>query len=640
MSQIMKNKKMSEELLNRDIELFHEGKNFECYSFMGAHLVSENRRRGVRFTTWAPNAGEIYVVGDFCDFKPLKEYKMQKVNSKGLWSTFIPGIKDGTRYKFYIVNKDSRKGTYKSDPYSVNSELRPNTASIVREEYKFRWSDKGWLNKREKIDVLKEPINIYEIHLGSWKRKNGEYLTYKELCTELPKYLVDMGYTHVEFMPIAEHPLDASWGYQGTGYYSVTSRYGNPKELKELINILHKNNIGVILDWVPGHFCKDEHGLYMFDGSPTYEYEEGWKAENKGWGTSNFDLGKPEVKSFLISNAFFWLKEFHIDGLRVDAVSNMIYLNYGRNEGEWKPNKFGGDGCLEGIDFLKELNTAVFSNFNNILMIAEESTTWPNICKKVEDGGLGFNFKWNMGWMNDTLKYVEIDPIYKKYNHNKMTFSMMYNYSENFILPISHDEVVHGKKSLVDKMWGDYWNKFAGLRLYLAYMMGHPGKKLTFMGCEFAQFIEWREYEELEWKLIDNFDMHKKTQVFFKEINKFYKENRALWELDYDTLGFEWIDADNSNQSIFIFIRRSSNVEDTLIFICNFTPVVYHDFRIGVPYNATYKEIFNTDSNLFGGSNQLNEKLIVSEEIKYHNKPYSISLKVPPMATSILKYQK
>lgn len=640
MSQIMKNKEMTEELFNRDIELFHEGKNFECYSFMGAHLVSENRRRGVRFTTWAPNAGEIYVVGDFCDFKPLKEYKMQKVNSKGLWSTFIPGVKDGTRYKFYIVNKDSRKGTYKSDPYSVNSEVRPNTASIVREEYKFRWSDKKWLNKREKIDVLKEPINIYEIHLGSWKRKNGEYLTYKDLCDELPKYLVEMGYTHVEFMPLTEHPLDASWGYQGTGYYSVTSRYGNPKELKELINILHKNNIGVILDWVPGHFCKDEHGLYMFDGSPTYEYEEEWKAENKGWGTSNFDLGRPEVRSFLISNAFFWLKEFHIDGLRVDAVSNMIYLNYGRNDGEWKPNKFGGDGCLEGIDFLKELNKAVFSNFNNILMIAEESTTWPNICKKVEDGGLGFNFKWNMGWMNDTLKYVEIDPIYRKYHHNKITFSMMYNYSENFILPISHDEVVHGKKSLVDKMWGDYWNKFAGLRLYLAYMMGHPGKKLTFMGCEFAQFIEWREYEELEWKLIDNFDMHKKTQVFFKEINKFYKENRALWELDYDKFGFEWIDADNSNQSIFTFIRRSSNVEDTLIFICNFTPVVYHNFRVGVPYNANYKEIFNTDSNLFGGSNQLNEELIVSEEVKYHNKPYSISLKVPPMATSILKYQK
>ncbi|MGG7215358.1 1,4-alpha-glucan branching protein GlgB [Clostridium nigeriense] len=640
MSQIEKNKYKQEQFINRDIELFHKGKNFESYSFMGAHCISENRRRGVRFTTWAPKAGEIYVVGDFCDFKPLEEYKMEKVNDKGLWSIFIQGIKDGTRYKFYIVNKDSKKGKYKSDPYSVNSELRPNTASIVREEYKFRWSDKKWLNKREKIEVLKEPINIYEMHLGSWKRKNGEYLTYKELCDELPKYLVEMGYTHVEFMPLTEHPLDASWGYQGTGYYSVTSRYGNPKELKELINILHKNNIGVILDWVPGHFCKDEHGLYMFDGSPTYEYEEEWKAENKGWGTSNFDLGRPEVKSFLISNAFFWLKEFHIDGLRVDAVSNMIYLNYGRKEGEWKTNKFGGDSCLEGVDFLKELNTYVFDEFNNILMIAEESTAWPNVCKRVEDGGLGFNLKWNMGWMNDTLKYIEMDPIYRKYQHNKMTFSMMYNYSENFILPISHDEVVHGKKSLVDKMWGDYWNKFAGLRLYLSYMMGHPGKKLTFMGCEFAQFIEWREYEELEWKLIDNFDMHKKTQIFFKEINKFYKENRALWELDYDISGFEWIDADNSNQSIFIFMRRSSNVEDTLIFICNFTPVVYYDFKVGVPYNANYQEIFNTDSNLFGGSNLLNEELVVSEEIKYHKKPYSISIKVPPMATSIFKISK
>ena len=640
MSQTVKNKEKRGQLINGDIELFHKGKNFESYSFMGAHCISENRRRGVRFTTWAPNAGEIYVAGDFCDFNPLEEYKMEKVNNKGLWSVFIPGIKEGTRYKFYIVNKDSKEGKYKSDPYSVNSELRPNTASIVREEYKFRWSDKKWLNKREKIDILKEPINIYEMHLGSWKRKNGEYLTYKELCDELPKYLVEMGYTHVEFMPLTEHPLDASWGYQGTGYYSVTSRYGNPKELKELINILHKNNIGVILDWVPGHFCKDEHGLYMFDGSPTYEYEEVWKAENKGWGTSNFDLGRPEVKSFLISNAFFWLKEFHIDGLRVDAVSNMIYLNYGRKEGEWKSNKFGGDGCLEGIDFLKELNISVFDEFKNILMIAEESTSWPNVCKRVEDGGLGFNLKWNMGWMNDTLKYIEIDPVYRKHHHNKMTFSMMYNYSENFILPISHDEVVHGKKSLVDKMWGDYWNKFAGLRLYLAYMMGHPGKKLTFMGCEFAQFIEWREYEELEWNLIDKFDMHKKTKVFFKEMNKFYKENKALWELDYDTYGFEWIDADNSNQSIFTFIRRSSNIDDTLIFICNFTPVVYYDFKVGVPYNAKYKEIFNTDSKFFGGSNQINDELVSSEKIKYHNKPYSISIKVPPMATSIFKISK
>lgn len=624
----------------KDINLFHEGRNFKSYSFMGAHCISENRRRGVRFTTWAPKASEVYVVGDFCEFKPLEEYKMEKVSKSGLWSLFIPGIKAGTRYKYFIVNKDSGNKNYKADPYAMFSELRPNTASIVIEESKFRWSDKKWLNKREKENIYKSPVNIYEMHLGSWKRNDGELYTYKELCNVLPEYLVDMGYTHVEFMPLTEHPLDASWGYQGTGYYSVTSRYGNPKELKELINVLHKNNIGVILDWVPGHFCKDAHGLYMFDGSPTYEYEEGWKADNKGWGTSNFDLGRPEVKSFLISNALFWFREFHIDGLRVDAVSNMIYLNYGRQEGEWKPNRFGGDGCLEGIEFLKELNTAVFAEFKNIFMIAEESTSWPNVCKPIEDGGLGFNFKWNMGWMNDTLEYVEMDPIYRKYHHNKMTFSMMYNYSENFILPISHDEVVHGKKSLLDKMWGDYWNKFAGLRLYLAYMMGHPGKKLTFMGYEFGQFIEWREYEELEWKLIDNFEMHKKTQVFAKELNKFYKENKALWELDYDVSGFEWIDADNSAQSIFTFVRKSSDIEDTLIFVCNFTPVVYHDFRVGVPYKGEYTEIFNTDRDIYGGSNQINAEVITSDDIKYHNKPYSISIKVPPMATSIFKITK
>ena len=631
-------KNTKKEILDkRNIELFHSGKNISSYEFMGAHIASENRRKGVRFTTWAPNALEVYVVGDFCDFNPLEEYKMKKINDNGLWSLFIPGIKEGVKYKYYIINKYSKEGKYKADPYAIYSELRPNTASIVGNEYKFRWSDKKWLNRRDKINILEEPINIYEMHLGSWKRREGEFITYVDLCDELPKYLNEMGYTHVEFMPISEHPLDASWGYQSTGYYSVTSRYGNPKEFKELINSLHKNNIGVILDWVPGHFCKDEHGLYMFDGSPTYEYEEEWKANNKGWGTSNFDLGRPEVKSFLISNALFWLKEFHIDGLRVDAVSNILYLSYGRREGEWKPNKFGGDGCLEGIDFIKELNLTINKDSNNILMIAEESTSWPNVCKQVEEGGLGFNFKWNMGWMNDTLDYIKLDPIYRKYNHNKVTFSMMYNYSENFILPISHDEVVHGKKSLIDKMWGDYWNKFAGLRLYLAYMMGHPGKKLTFMGCEFAQFIEWREYEELEWKLIDKFKMHKDTQGFVKELNNFYKDNKALWELDYEPSGFEWIDANNSNQSIFTFIRRGRHIKDTLIFICNFTPVVYHDFRIGVPYEGVYKEVFNTDFISFGGSNQINEANIASDNIEYHNRAYSISIKVPPMATSIFK---
>ena len=636
MTKVAKDKVKNGQLIDIDIDLFHKGKNYSSYRFMGAHSVTEKRKRGIRFTTWAPNASKIYVVGDFCDFKPEDEFKMEKVNKRGVWSIFIPGLKEGTKYKYFIINKNSLNGVYKADPYAMFSELRPNTASIITDECKFRWSDKRWTNKREKTDILKSPVNIYEMHLGSWKTKEGEFLTYKELCDELPKYLTEMGYTHVEFMPLIEHPLDASWGYQGTGYYSVTSRYGNPEGLKELINVLHKNDIGVILDWVPGHFCKDEHGLYHFDGSPTYEYQEEWKAENKGWGTANFDLGRPEVKSFLISNALFWIREFHIDGLRVDAVSNMLYLNYGRSDGEWKPNKFGGDGCLEGIEFIKELNKAVFSEFKKVLMIAEESTSWAGVCKPIEDGGLGFNFKWNMGWMNDTLRYVEIDPIYRKHHHNNMNFSMMYNYSENFILPISHDEVVHGKKSLIDKMWGDYWNKFAGLRLYLAYMMGHPGKKLTFMGYEFAQFIEWREYEQLEWKLIENFEMHKVTQDYCKTLNRFYKEHNALWELDYDTNGFEWIDADNANQSIFTFIRKGNKTKDALIFVCNFTPVVYHDFRIGVPYNAEYSELFNSDKREFGGSNQLNEDVILSEKIEYHNKPYSIALKVPPMAVSIL----
>ena len=598
------------EELNIDQDLFHKGLNYKSYKFMGSHIVIENKIKGVRFTVWVPKAIEVYVVGEFSDFKPLEEYKMKKINGKGIWSLFISGIKEEIMYKYYIVGLNN-KSFYKSDPYAFASELRPNTASIVKKDVKFRWADKRWINRREKTDILNSPINIYEMHLGSWKRKNKDFFTYEELCVELPKYLKEMNYTHVEFMPLIEHPLDASWGYQGTGYYSMTSRYGDVNGLKKLRNTLHKNNIGVIFDWVPGHFCKDAHGLYMFDGHPTYEYEEEWKADNKGWGTFNFDLGKPEVKSFLYSNAYFLFEEFHIDGLRVDAVSNMIYLDYCRNSGEWIPNKYGGNECLEGIEFLKGLNTFIFKEFNNILMIAEESTSWPNVCKPVNEGGLGFNLKWNMGWMNDTLSYVEIDPIYRKYEHNKITFSMMYNYSENFILPISHDEVVHGKKSLVDKMWGDYWNKFAGLRLYLAYMIGHPGKKLTFMGCEFAQFIEWREYEELEWKLIDEFDMHRKTLDFVKKLNKFYIDNSSLWELDYNPAGFEWIDADNCNQSIFSFIRKGKKEDEILVFVCNFTPVVYHDFRLGVPLNGEYVEVLNTDNECFGGSNQLNKNVIV-----------------------------
>lgn len=629
---------LENKIFNEDeLYLFHEGRNYNAYNFMGAHFTSENRKRGVRFTLWAPRAKNIFLVGDFSNWETKEENKLNKINETGLWSIFIPRLKEGIKYKYYIEQEDG-KAVLKADPYGIYSEVRPNTASILCEKTKIRWSDKKWLNKREETNYFESPINIYELHLGSWKRKDeDEFLSYDELSIILPKYIKEMGYTHVEFMPLNEHPLDASWGYQVTGYYSVTSRYGDIKGLKRLINALHKEDIGVILDWVPGHFCRDEQGLYMFDGTPTYEYEEKWKADNKGWGTFNFDLGKPEVKSFLISNAFYFINEFHIDGLRVDAVSNMLYLNYGRNHGEWFPNIYGGNENLEAIQFIKELNEAIKTYSKGVITIAEESTSWPNVTNDTEYGGLGFDFKWNMGWMNDTLEYNELDPIYRKYHHNKLTFPMMYNHSEKFILPISHDEVVHGKKSLIDKMQGDYWNKFANLRAYMAYMYGHPGKKLMFMGCEFGQFIEWREYEELEWKLIDKFDMHRKTHNFLKALNNFYKNNSELWELDYDGDGFQWIDADNNEQSIYIFIRKSKNIEKYKIFVCNFTPMVYYDFNIGVPEKGVYREIFNTDKKEYGGSGQVIKGNLFSKEGWCHNQPYTLTIKVPPMAVSVFE---
>ena len=629
---------LENKIFNEDeLYLFHEGRNYNAYNFMGAHFTSENRKRGVRFTLWAPRAKNIFLVGDFSNWEIKEENKLERINETGLWSIFIPRLKEGIKYKYYIEQEDG-KAVLKADPYGIYSEVRPNTASILCEKTKIRWSDKKWLNKREETNYFESPMNIYELHLGSWKRKEeDEFLSYDELSVVLPKYVKEMGYTHVEFMPLNEHPLDASWGYQVTGYYSVTSRYGDIKGLKRLINALHKNDIGVILDWVPGHFCKDEQGLYMFDGTPTYEYEEKWKADNKGWGTFNFDLGKPEVKSFLISNAFYFINEFHIDGLRVDAVSNMLYLNYGRNHGEWIPNIYGGNENLEAIQFIKELNDAIKNYSKGVITIAEESTSWPNVTNSTKYDGLGFDFKWNMGWMNDTLEYNELDPIYRKYHHNKLTFPMMYNHSEKFILPISHDEVVHGKKSLIDKMQGDYWNKFANLRAYMAYMYGHPGKKLMFMGCEFGQFIEWREYEELEWKLIDKFDMHRKTHNFFKDLNNFYKNNSELWELDYDGDGFQWIDADNNEQSIYIFIRKSKNIEKYKIFVCNFTPMVYYDFNIGVPEKGVYREIFNTDKKEYGGSGQVIKGNLFSKEGWCHNQPYTLTIKVPPMAVSVFE---
>ena len=633
-----KSKKVSKDESLLSFDLFLEGKEHSAYKFMGAHFITENRKRGVRFTTWAPRASKIYVIGDFNNWELKEEYSMKKINERGIWSLFLPKLEEGIKYKFAVVNECGNNTVYKADPYAFKSELRPNTASVLTKIKSFRWGDKRWLNKREKEGLDNKPMNIYELHLGSWKRKDGEFMTYEEISEVLVEYVKEMGYTHVEFMPINEHPLDASWGYQGVGYYSVTSRYGDLNGLKALINKLHKNNIGVLLDWVPSHFCKDEHGLFMFDGSPTYEYGAWWKANNEGWGTCNFDLGRPEVKSFLFSNAMYWINEFHIDGLRVDAVSNMLYLDYGREYGEWEPNIYGGNGNLEAIAFLKELNTIIKKEGKGAITVAEESTSWEGITKPVEEDGLGFDYKWNMGWMNDTLSYIELDPIYRKYHHNKMNFSMMYNYSEKFILPISHDEVVHGKKSLINKMWGDDWKKYAGLRLYASFMMGHPGKKLMFMGCEFGQFVEWREWEELQWNVIEEFDIHRKTQEYFKALNHFYLENSSLWSLDYEEEGFKWIDADNSEESVLSFIRIGKNKKEKLIFICNFTPEVYYDFKVGVPELGEYVEVFNSDSLEFGGAgNIMGDSILKATEESFKDFDYSISVKVPPLGTLVLK---
>lgn len=633
-----KSKRVSKDESLLSFDLFLEGKEHSAYKFMGAHFVTENRKRGVRFTTWAPSSSKIYVIGDFNNWELKEEYSMEKINERGIWSLFVPKLEEGINYKFAVVNECGNNTVYKADPYAFKSELRPNTASVLTKIKSFRWGDKRWLNKREKEGLDNKPMNIYELHLGSWKRKNGEFMTYEEISHILPEYIKEMGYTHVEFMPINEHPLDASWGYQGVGYYSVTSRYGDLNGLKILINKLHKNNIGVLLDWVPSHFCKDEHGLFMFDGSPTYEYGAWWKANNEGWGTCNFDLGRPEVKSFLFSNAMYWINEFHIDGLRVDAVSNMLYLDYGREYGEWEPNIYGGNGNLEAIAFLKELNTIIKNEGKGAITVAEESTSWEGITKPVKEGGLGFDYKWNMGWMNDTLSYIELDPIYRKYHHNKMNFSMMYNYSEKFILPISHDEVVHGKKSLINKMWGDDWKKYAGLRLYASFMMGHPGKKLMFMGCEFGQFVEWREWEELQWNVIEEFDIHRKTKEYFKVLNHFYLDNSSLWSLDYEEKGFKWIDADNSEQGVFSFMRIGKNKKEKLIFICNFTPEVYYDFKVGVPKLGEYVEVFNSDALEFGGAgNIMGDSILKAKEESFKDFDYSISVKVPPLGTLVLK---
>lgn len=641
-TRVRKNTKMKYEdiddygLSNLAKYLFHEGNNYASYELMGSHIISNGNQKSIRFTVWAPNAKQMYVVSELSNWSIDNRFEMKKASSQGIWTFTSNEFREGDIYKYGVITKDDQL-LLKSDPYAFSSERRPNTASVITNYEGYNWQDSKWLRARKKKDIYKSPVNIYELHLASWKRKdNGDTYTYRELAEILPDYVDKMGYTHVELMPVLEHPLDDSWGYQVTGYYSVTSRYGSLNDFKYLVDMLHKKNIGVIIDWVPGHFCKDAHGLYKFDGVPEYEYQDERMSENKGWGASNFDLGRREVKSFLISNAMYWFRNFHADGLRVDAVANMLYLDYDRKPGEWLPNKYGENKNLDAIDFFRQLNREIFKEDPSVMMIAEESTSWPLVTKPVEVGGLGFNFKWNMGWMNDILEYIQISPDGRKWNHGKMTFPSMYQYSENFILPISHDEVVHGKKSLINKMWGDTWNKFSGLRLFIAFMLGHPGKKTLFMGSEFGQFDEWDNNNQLQWNLIDEYDTHKETQKFFIDINKFYKEHECMWKYDYDPKGFEWIDADNKEQSIFIFMRKSDKPEDTLIFIYNFKPVVYYDFKIGVPYYGKYVEKFNTDAKEYGGSDQIMDAELLSDVAPFHNQKYSINVKVPPMGALVL----
>ena len=523
----------------------------------------------------------------------------------------------------------------KSDPYGTFSELRPKTASVVYEGIDYKWKDEKYLEKKNNIMPNNEPMNIYEVHLGSWKRKwDGGFFSFEELY-EMIDYAKDMGYTHIELMPITEHPLDMSWGYQTVGYYATTSRHGKPDEFKAFVDKCHENNLGIILDFAYSHFCKDEHGLYRFDGSPQFEYEDPLKAENLGWGTVHFDLGKPEVNSFLLSNVMYWFKEFHVDGIRVDAVSSILYLDY--DIGDWRPNKYGGRENIEGIDFLRRLNEVVYENIKNPLIIAEESTSWPMVTSPTYLGGLGFSNKWNMGWMNDTLKYMEMDPVYRKHHHNLITFSFMYAFSENFILPLSHDEVVHGKKSLLDKMSGDEWQRFASLRLLYSYYMIHPGKKLLFMGGEFGQGLEWRYAYGLEWQLLD-IEQHAKTKVFVKELNNLYRKEKALYEIDNSYEGFDFIDPHNEDQSIVTLMRKGKDEDEFIIGILNFTPVVYYDYKVGVPYLDIYEEVFNSDDEKYWGSNQtMKNAELYAVDNKWHNQPYHIKIKVPPLGATFIK---
>lgn len=613
--------------------LFHEGSNSNAYEYFGSHRKNKNT---VVFRVWAPDAKNVSVTGDFNDWSETENPMKQLKNSGGVWEAEIKNIKPYDMYKYCITAADGRT-LMKCDPYGFHMETRPGTATKYYEiDDCYEWHDEKWVEGRNGKNIYESPVNIYEIHAGSWKQyDDGNFYSYRALADSLVPYVKKMGYTHIEFMPLTEYPFDGSWGYQVTGYFAATSRYGEPKDLMYLVDKCHENGIGVILDWVPAHFPKDANGLYEFDGGPLYEYSDPRKGEHYGWGTRVFDFGKNEVRSFLMSSASFWLKKYHLDGIRIDAVASMLYLDYDRKDGEWVPNKNGGNENLEAVEFLQKLNENIFRDFPYAMMIAEESTSWPMVTKPVFSGGLGFNFKWNMGWMNDILRYFSLDGFFRKYNHDCITFSLFYAFSENFVLPISHDEVVHGKKSLIDKMPGSYDEKFAGVRAFLGYMMAHPGKKLMFMGQEFGQFIEWNYEKGLDWLLLD-YPKHRALQNYFKKINEFYKANPAFWQIDYSWEGFSWISSDDKDNSVIAF-RRIDEKGKEIIVVCNFTNVERCDYRIGIPKKGAYKIVFNSDDVDFGGEGKGNKGKLKTESINMHGFEQSISLDLPPMSAIYIK---
>jgi 1,4-alpha-glucan branching enzyme len=622
-----------------DLHLMGEGRHYDTYEKLGAHLITLEGVRGAHFAVWAPSARRVSIVGDFNRWDG-RVHPMRARGSSGIWEIFIPELNEGAIYKFEIVAPDGNVLPLKADPYAFRSELRPNTGSVVASLDTHHWSDAEWLSQRSGKNWFQSPVSIYEVHLGSWRRvpeDHDRWLTYRELADKLIPYVKDLGYTHIELLPVMEHPFDGSWGYQTLGYFAATSRYGSPAEFMEFVDRCHQSGLGVILDWTPAHFPRDAHGLAQFDGTHLYEHADPRQGAHPDWGTLVYNYGRNEVQNYLISNALFWLDKYHIDGLRVDAVASMLYLDYSRKPGEWIPNQYGGRENLHAIEFIKRMNEVVHGKFPGVLTIAEESTAWPAVSRPTYLGGLGFSFKWNMGWMNDTLKYFSHDPVHRKYEHNKLTFSLLYAFTENFVLPFSHDEVVHGKNSLLHKMPGDMWQQFANLRLLYAYHYAHPGKKLLFMGQELAQRNEWSEARSLDWDLL-RWDSHRGIQQLIRDLNHLYAAEPALHQIDFDWHGFEWIDANDADNSVLSFLRRGKNPEDLIVAVINATPVVRGGYRLGVPQPGYYREILNTDAAIYGGSNVGNAGGQAASDQPAQGRPHSLILTLPPLAAVYLKW--